>query len=821
MDVLSAPNDIDLTARADPILAPPKKEISVASRVFQASIPFACMYRPLALPVTVLLGSLQVGSLVQTIRQAPDSTKRQAGLQQLGLVVTRTTLGVFKPQLGALMGAAVQLHRSTQQYLDGKDSKARLINTTLSEFLHVASLYYPNAALLAAALMLQSLKEGNEAYDHAKKGEYIEAIAKFVLTLIRGKGALDQATIAYNRLDIGTTRKNDDQRSQKETTAAVTEKAPPKPDQNRLPQETLQSQEGLPETEVAQAPISGEGSPISGAQEPQSISAAQLVALLRGAGGGSVTSLGEALDRGNFSRTIEGIECRWRGLSSISIEGVEFRDCVFECFDFIETNINNTRFVDCVFESSAFLESDITDTAFHRCCFSGVYFEGCNLESVFFSEVTGNDLICYESTWCYVLWKDSQLIGSYFSDSCFERVAFAGSTLVGGEWENLQVGGMALKDCTVDSLTLWGGSHEGYVIEDSTLNRLEFNNLNINRLRIEQCSLSQVSALGCDVHRASISHSSINHSFLPPQLCREGCTEGERGLVVGVGWHAAEPPPFAAGQVSQFRDKGAIPLLWENFPEEIDTDELEQEVFELLKIYRVQPTDGGSILRSILESAQAGSQVAKLRELGAAIASQVDLVVLPGGMDVEPDLYGHPLRVWTEPEHDWRRSLLEGAVLLGAEHQQCPVLGVCRGEQMINVFYGGTVNQDVSGEWGVVQNLQISGVGAAADLLRTAFDGDSLQAYSCHHQAVEEIGKGLEVLIEHDGVTKAVGSLDGRVLGLQFHPEASAVLPKEVLEWRGEGEYDEDHFAKNDQIFVRVLEQASKRVLPVESNLPD
>ena len=186
-------------------------------------------------------------------------------------------------------------------------------------------------------------------------------------------------------------------------------------------------------------------------------------------------------------------------------------------------------------------------------------------------------------------------------------------------------------------------------------------------------------------------------------------------------------------------------------------------------VFMVPTTETGGLLRAQVSM---GDYVRAL-----------DGLVLQGGADVSPTSYGEaPLRPgWSG---DRVRDLYEIDLLWECVIQQKPVLGICRGAQLINVAFGGTLWQDVStqipGAMGHVDNeaydshaheielVPGSGLGRLYPVQKRA------TVTSIHHQAVKELGRGLaaEAHSVPDGIIEAIRwSGASYVLGLQWHPE--------------------------------------------------
>ena len=146
-----------------------------------------------------------------------------------------------------------------------------------------------------------------------------------------------------------------------------------------------------------------------------------------------------------------------------------------------------------------------------------------------------------------------------------------------------------------------------------------------------------------------------------------------------------------------------------------------------------------------------------------------DALLLPGGGDLEPWRYGQENTAsrGLEPERDGAElRLLQEFTAAGK-----PVLGVCRGLQAINVFFGGTLAQDIPGHGAWEDGDRLHAVGTAPSPLRVLC-GERAVVNSAHHQAADRLGGGLQaVQWAEDGVVEALCHRRLPVWAVQWHPE--------------------------------------------------
>lgn len=150
-----------------------------------------------------------------------------------------------------------------------------------------------------------------------------------------------------------------------------------------------------------------------------------------------------------------------------------------------------------------------------------------------------------------------------------------------------------------------------------------------------------------------------------------------------------------------------------------------------------------------------------------AAAGRFDGLVLTGGGDLAPSYYGQ------SPETDTlaidpARDQEELALLAAFAARGKPVLGVCRGVQVLNVFFGGTLVQHMEGHGGGVRHT----VQALPGSRLRAWCGAAFETNSYHHQAVDVPGRGLRVTARStDGTAEGLEHRSLPVFGVQWHPE--------------------------------------------------
>jgi len=182
----------------------------------------------------------------------------------------------------------------------------------------------------------------------------------------------------------------------------------------------------------------------------------------------------------------------------------------------------------------------------------------------------------------------------------------------------------------------------------------------------------------------------------------------------------------------------------------------------------------------------------------AGLLGLLDAVIVTGGAgDVDPARYGQPRHPETQPDAPLRDEY-ELALVRGAAERGVPVLGVCRGMQVVNVAFGGSLEQHLPdvvghdrhrGEPGAFADHEVRLAPGSSAARAVGDERTGVKSY--HHQGVREVGRGLRATawaVEDDTV-EAVEDEGGRfLLGVLWHPEEdeeSRLIEALVNEARG------------------------------------
>jgi putative glutamine amidotransferase len=175
---------------------------------------------------------------------------------------------------------------------------------------------------------------------------------------------------------------------------------------------------------------------------------------------------------------------------------------------------------------------------------------------------------------------------------------------------------------------------------------------------------------------------------------------------------------------------------------------------------------------------------------GDHLPGAVQGLVLAGGVDVDPRLYGEKRGPKTDRPNE-ERDRHELALLEQAVERDIPVLCICRGHQLMNVFFGGSILQDIEDEshrWHEDSSSRYHEITPSGGIISEIYGGgEPVRVNSRHHQGVtsDRVGEGLNVTAtSHDGYVEALESAENRwVVGVQWHPERPEMHPDADSLW--------------------------------------
>lgn len=173
---------------------------------------------------------------------------------------------------------------------------------------------------------------------------------------------------------------------------------------------------------------------------------------------------------------------------------------------------------------------------------------------------------------------------------------------------------------------------------------------------------------------------------------------------------------------------------------------------------------------------RAGARSVRLHPGRTVPLGRLDGLVVGGGDDIDVRLYNRDLVL--ETRIDPERDRLELDALAHADRRGLPVLGICRGAQILNVFYGGTLHIDIHAVYEDAPRMRTilprKLVEARPDSrLRAILRCDRFRVNALHHQSIDRPGRGLRVVASDAyGIVQAVENPDAPFLiGVQWHPE--------------------------------------------------
>ncbi len=355
--------------------------------------------------------------------------------------------------------------------------------------------------------------------------------------------------------------------------------------------------------------------------------------------------------------------------------------------------------------------------------FTGINFEGCKFNGIFSNVKFGAGKI-----------ENTEFDHAYFNKAEFGSHAdFSHTTFADSYFQNTKFAQNAFHD------VLFSHTH----FEKCTSVLANFDTVFVSHSNLLGLNVSYPHAQSMNVvmdntvfNLETIQGSANNIQFLNQHAPVIGLICGPDEIVEQgeVGMTANAP----YGRLNQY---GATTVLLntDGISTEINTHQLGVEIQSIL----ASVPEGMNIPKYVLS--QHAENLDKIKASAHDYAKHLDAAWIPGGADIHPEFYGKT-NTESHPDSDYTREIFEFALIDHMVTNNKPLMGICHGSQITNVYFGGTLKQDVDGHDALhlVMPLKGSksgqeGVGVVSEVLNEPTLG-----VSAHHQSIDKLGEGLE-----------------------------------------------------------------------------
>jgi gamma-glutamyl-gamma-aminobutyrate hydrolase PuuD/uncharacterized protein YjbI with pentapeptide repeats len=515
------------------------------------------------------------------------------------------------------------------------------------------------------------------------------------------------------------------------------------------------------------------------------------------------------LVKAGFSTDIEGIKFETTFLNC-SFQGLNFKDCKFKYNRFHICSFDRVSFDHCNFKQSTWIGVALQNSCFNECNFSRSRFKSSEEQpSSNLTNPQGSSIVNH--------FKNLEFINCDFYKTLWEHIFINNlkvnkTSFIKGYIQDCQIENSTLNDCNFSMANV-----VKVVIENSVLSRGDLTQSNWYQSRLDHLTIQEGKLAEASFLRTSSSHSQLIDCDLTDVLlldAKEGFSM-QGGVphqitkpVVAIGWTFEDRGDYEKLTTKVLRENNILVLPYNNDMGHHVSNESQLKLEIAIQYRKISNTDT-SISQQLLQNTAPDSQIDMLKKDAAEILKYADGLILPGGEDIETCLYKldqYPAIIY--------RSLLEIALISEAQQRKIPTKGICRGAQMINVFFGGTLHQHVSGQYGI-HNVQWTDSVMGAELRQSI--GDSFKTESNHHQAVDKVGKGLQVVLVRNTIPKMLLSEDGTFIASQIHSEAYSEAKEDLekQELYDEKMLEEIHSIKASEILEvinKIFEDIQKKI---------
>lgn len=443
---------------------------------------------------------------------------------------------------------------------------------------------------------------------------------------------------------------------------------------------------------------------------------------------------------------------------SKKIKGLKFS----KNFPLANAKLEGIEFIDCTFDWTSFNDSDLKNVLFKNCIIQNLSLVDSSISNCCFDE-------------CEI--RESMFVGTYL-----DSVIFHQSSLISSSFEDA-----SLKRCTFSKVDLPGTHFFEADVNDSSILKSNLNNT-VFFETFHKFKMDEKTKNTAKINRPTTA------ILIDPQ---------SRGITT--------PKVF----MKLDQEAGTIPIRIHMRPQKTKKNIVNSEVESALSEINLHDKTEVPIPQRLLIklAASRDSDSAKILKKAEKLASQVDSLFLPGGEDVPPSLYGQQQETKTNWGDDYRRSILELGLIHQSFNKGVPLMAVCRGFQMSNIYFGAQLIQHIDGHKGV-QKIGLSTAekrGLYAEALKNNI------AVACfHHQAVSETSPAtehIETAVNYQGLIKA-SEMDKSgatpMILIQFHPEFYKTETAESMNREIVDRTVNFKISTQNNIFFRILSSSAK-----------
>lgn len=725
---LNITNNVDLNNQPDPYLQNASQIFSpTTERIINIATPFFALYTPTKNIMTVGLG------LAHSWKIMKGNDVFFYKLFQLSVCVGHVAISILFPVITGAGVTILQIGSNglemfcsirNAQWKEASLCLLAIVNLTL----RLGSMALGGTELLFVSLLAQAVKELYQAYKELQvEGRKPEYIAALLMALIR----IVQATIHGRTLQRNYF-------GQKLTQVEL----------NKILQGIHKTNEATPEKSIDFDKILQE------------------------------KNLSSRLEKLVFTTPTD-----VKALSNITFNNLRFTQCKFQQIQFEKTAFINVKAGYCEFIKTIFADTTFTNSSFYTNRFNYSGFANVTIRNSFFEETD-----FFFTGFTNTHFKGTMINECYFSSSQFVNTTWNHSIIEDNSFVDTHHTNSVFKNSSLDDSNFAYGKFDQVQFKDVELLYVAFNNGVLKNVTFENSSLQGVSFLDATAEETHINNCDLTNTIFAGTenqfLITGGIPQHFTGPIIGIQWDFNWVGNVTKAGFQSLKQSGSVPLRFDKGVPGVSVEEFDQEVEQALEDLAAQglPEGALSIPDAIYKQAAEGSILHNLYARVERISTHVQGIFMPGGADINPKFYGKEITPVYYVDKNHQRTMTEFAVASITDKKGLPVLAICRGSQIFNVFRGGTLKEDIENHSGVTHQLTIKPEAdpVAASVIRDII-GEHTDGYSNHHQALDSIGKDLHVVIEHEGDVEGTVSLDGRVILLQFHPEMFYYSRQEAL----------------------------------------